>query len=86
MLEQVLEDVATIEEFISQSLTIIPDNAELVLDIDLDADDTQTGYYFVDHAARGIFLLDQYMPENITIHTLGQLRRLCTFLTFISVF
>ena len=76
MLEQALQDIAAIEKFILQNSTVIPDNAELVLDICVDADDAQTYYYFVNHAARKIFFLDQYMPENITINTIGQLCKL----------
>ncbi|KAH9478554.1 hypothetical protein JR316_0009010 [Psilocybe cubensis] len=60
--QQMLEDISTIEEFISTHGITLPSNCDLALDVTYNnaCQEIQTFYYFVHHPSRSIFFLDNY--------------------------
>ncbi|PPQ81490.1 hypothetical protein CVT25_015662 [Psilocybe cyanescens] len=60
--QQMLEDISTIEEFISTHSITLPRNCDLALDVTYNnaCQEIQTVYYFVHHPSRSIFFLDNY--------------------------
>ncbi|KAF4618572.1 hypothetical protein D9613_009960 [Agrocybe pediades] len=65
--QQALEDISTIEEFIYQYDVQIPDNTDLVIDLQYDEEtkSIQTVYFYVHHNSRSIFFLDNFEVSKL---------------------
>ena len=62
-----LEDISTIDEFIDDNGIIIPDNTDLVLDLQYDekSQSIETLYFYVHHNTRSIFFLDSFEVNKL---------------------
>ncbi|KDR80115.1 hypothetical protein GALMADRAFT_223014 [Galerina marginata CBS 339.88] len=65
--KQALEDISTLEEFISTHDLALPKNSDLVMDLFYDETNLviQTVYYFVHHPSKSVFFLDHFETEKL---------------------
>ncbi|KAF8814754.1 hypothetical protein BYT27DRAFT_7205709 [Phlegmacium glaucopus] len=62
--KRIVRHIGIIETFIATNHILIPAETDLVLDINLDANDTYvTDYYFANHQLRTIFFLDHFSSD-----------------------
>lgn len=65
-LQRIERHIRIIETFIARNNISIPEETDLVLDINLDANDNYvTDYYFANHQLRIIFFLDHFSSEYL---------------------
>jgi hypothetical protein len=61
------EEVLTLlDEFITEHDLHLPESWDLVIDLFYDGEEILATYYYVDHQARCIFFLDEFLVENLS--------------------
>lgn len=55
-----------LDEFITEYDLPLPESRELVIDLFYDGEEILATYYYVDHRARCIFFLDEFLVENLS--------------------
>ncbi|KAF8960342.1 hypothetical protein BDZ97DRAFT_1734878 [Flammula alnicola] len=75
VLDQAIEDLGMIADFVLENGIALPEGAELVYNLwYLKDGDIQRNYYYVNHQARAVFFLDTYDAHDLCIDTPGRLR------------
>ncbi|KDR80111.1 hypothetical protein GALMADRAFT_136654 [Galerina marginata CBS 339.88] len=65
---QLCQDVDTLEHFTSANGITLPEDSDLVIELQHDEDgDLQATYYYAHHLSRSIFFLDTYEAENLSV-------------------
>jgi len=87
------EVLILLDEFIRKHNLTLPESLDLVIDLFYKEEEIHATYYYVDHQARCIFFLDNFLVENMSgakgvkaVNTYQHLRKLYeTFLCFILI-